>query len=43
MKTYSSLKSAKNRDKRNTYLAKRGKRIYVCNKKNPRVKARQGK
>ena len=34
--------SAKKRDQRDSYIAKRGKRIYIYNKKNPRCKARQG-
>ena len=41
MKVLSSLKSAKNRDK-NCKLVRRKGRIYVINKKNPRMKARQG-
>ena len=41
MKIASSLKSLKNRDK-NCQLVKRGKRLYVINKKNKRFKARQG-
>jgi large subunit ribosomal protein L36 len=41
MKIVSSLKSAKKRDK-DCRLVKRKGRIYVINKKNPRMKARQG-
>ena len=41
MKTRSSLKSAKKRDK-NCQIIKRGKTILVINKKNPRFKATQG-
>ena len=41
MKVRCSLKSAKNRDK-NCKLVRRKGRIYVINKKNPRMKARQG-
>jgi large subunit ribosomal protein L36 len=41
MKVLSSLKSAKKRDK-NCQLIRRKGRIYVINKKNPRMKARQG-
>ncbi|MAI06977.1 MAG: 50S ribosomal protein L36 [Alphaproteobacteria bacterium TMED87] len=41
MKVRCSLKSAKKRDK-NCKIVKRGGRIYVINKKNPRFKARQG-
>ena len=41
MKIKSSLKTAKTRDK-NNQLVKRQGRIYVINKTNPRMKARQG-
>jgi len=41
MKVKCSLKSAKSRDK-NCKLVRRKGRIYVINKKNPRMKARQG-
>ena len=41
MKVRHSLKSAKNRDNNNKLVRRKG-RIYVINKKNPRMKARQG-
>jgi large subunit ribosomal protein L36 len=41
MKVKCSLKSAKTRDK-DCKLVRRKGRIYVINKKNPRMKARQG-
>lgn len=41
MKVRSSLKSAKSRDKHCRIVRRKG-RIYVINKKNPRMKARQG-
>ena len=41
MKVRCSLKSAKNRDKDCKVVRRKG-RIYVINKKNPRMKARQG-
>ena len=41
MKVVSSLKSLKKRDINNKVVKRRGK-IYVINKKNPRMKARQG-
>tara|TARA_Y100000590_G_scaffold363179_1_gene420723 strand:- start:350 stop:553 length:204 start_codon:yes stop_codon:yes gene_type:complete len=41
MKVRHSLKTAKNRDK-DCKLVRRKGRIYVINKKNPRMKARQG-
>lgn len=41
MKILSSLKSAKKRDK-NCRVVRRKGRIYVINKTNPRMKARQG-
>lgn len=41
MKIRNSLKSAKTRDKDCRVVRRRG-RVYVINKKNPRMKARQG-
>ncbi|MGG5886312.1 type B 50S ribosomal protein L36 [Falsiroseomonas sp. HC035] len=41
MKIRNSLKTAKVRDK-NCILVRRRGRTYVLNKKNPRLKARQG-
>jgi len=41
MKVINSLKSAKNRDK-NCRVVRRKGRVYVINKKNPKLKARQG-
>ena len=41
MKVVSSLKSLKKRDINNKLVKRRGK-LYVINKKNPRMKARQG-
>ncbi|MCK8785152.1 type B 50S ribosomal protein L36 [Roseomonas sp. NAR14] len=41
MKIRNSLKTAKVRDK-NCVVVRRHGRIYVLNKKNPRLKARQG-
>ena len=41
MKIVNSLKSAKKRDK-NCRIVRRKGRVYVINKKNPRMKARQG-
>jgi large subunit ribosomal protein L36 len=41
MKIINSLKSAKKRDKDCRVIKRRG-RLYVINKKNPRMKARQG-
>ncbi len=41
MKVRNSLKSAKARDK-NCRVVRRHGRVYVINKKNPRMKARQG-
>ena len=41
MKIVNSLKSAKVRDK-NCKVIKRKGRLFVINKKNPRMKARQG-
>lgn len=41
MKIVSSLRSKKNRDS-NCQIVKRKGRVYVINKKNPKLKARQG-
>lgn len=41
MKVINSLKSAKARDK-NCVVVRRKGRVYVINKKNPKLKARQG-
>ena len=41
MKIRNSLKAAKVRDKNCRVVRRRG-RVYVINKKNPRMKARQG-
>ena len=41
MKIYSSLKSKKVRDKDCKIVRRKG-RVYVINKKNPQLKARQG-
>ncbi|MFM7422397.1 MAG: type B 50S ribosomal protein L36 [Alphaproteobacteria bacterium] len=41
MKIRNSLKTAKTRDKNCAVVRRRG-RVYVINKKNPRLKARQG-
>ncbi|MBJ7253124.1 MAG: 50S ribosomal protein L36 [Roseomonas sp.] len=41
MKIRNSLKTAKIRDKNCVVVRRRG-RVYVINKKNPRLKARQG-
>ena len=41
MKVRHSIKSTKKRDK-NCKVVRRKGRIYVINKKNPRMKARQG-
>ncbi len=41
MKVRNSLRSAKIRDKNCRVVRRRG-RVYVINKKNPRMKARQG-
>jgi large subunit ribosomal protein L36 len=41
MKVRNSLRSAKTRDK-NCRVVRRHGRVYVINKKNPRMKARQG-
>lgn len=46
MKVLSSLKSAKTRGKGSRVISRRSKsgkrRVYVINKQNPRLKARQG-
>ena len=41
MKVRNSLKSAKKRDKDCVVVRRKG-RVYVINKKNPRMKTRQG-
>ena len=41
MKVRSSLKNLKTRDRNNKLIKRKGK-LYVINKKNPRMKARQG-
>ncbi len=41
MKVTNSLKTLKTRDRDNRVIRRRG-RVYVINKKNPRMKARQG-
>lgn len=41
MKVSNSLKTLKSRDRNNRVIRRRG-RVYVINKKNPRMKARQG-
>ena len=41
MKVRNSLRSLKKRDKDCRVIRRKG-RVYVINKKNPRVKARQG-
>ena len=41
MKVVSSLKTLKTRD-RNCQVVRRRGRLYVINKRNPRLKARQG-
>jgi len=41
MKVRCSLKSIKNRDKDSKTVRRKG-RVYVINKKKPRMKARQG-
>ena len=41
MRIRNSLKSAKARDKNNRLVRRKG-RIFVINKKNPRMKVRQG-
>ncbi|HIB34840.1 MAG TPA: 50S ribosomal protein L36 [Dehalococcoidia bacterium] len=41
MKIFNSLKSAKGRDRNNRVVRRKG-RLYIINKKNPRMKVRQG-
>jgi large subunit ribosomal protein L36 len=41
MKVKNSLKTAKLRE-RGCRIVRRGRRVYVINKRNPRFKARQG-
>ncbi|MQG06998.1 MAG: 50S ribosomal protein L36 [SAR202 cluster bacterium] len=41
MKIFNSLKSVKGRDRNNRVVRRKG-RLYIINKKNPRMKARQG-
>lgn len=41
MKSFSSLKSKKERDKDCKIVRRKG-RLYVINKKNPKLKCRQG-
>ena len=41
MKVRSSLKNLKTRDRNNKLIKRKGK-LYIINKKNPRMKARQG-
>lgn len=41
MRIRNSLRSAKTRDKNNRLVRRRG-RVYIINKKNPRMKVRQG-
>lgn len=41
MRVRNSIKSAKVRDKNNRVIRRRG-RLYVINKRNPRMKTRQG-
>ncbi len=41
MKVVNSLKTLKTRDRNNRVIRRKG-RVYVINKKNPRMKARQG-
>jgi large subunit ribosomal protein L36 len=41
MKVVNSLKSLKKRDRNNRIVRRKG-RVYIINKKNPRMKARQG-
>lgn len=41
MKVVNSLKTLKSRDRNNRVIRRKG-RVYVINKKNPRMKARQG-
>ncbi len=41
MKVVNSIKTMKKRDKNSRVVRRRG-RVYVINKQNPRLKARQG-
>ena len=41
MKVVNSLKSLVKRDRNNRIVRRKG-RVYIINKKNPRMKARQG-
>lgn len=41
MKVVNSLKNLKKRDRNNRIVRRKG-RVYIINKKNPRMKARQG-
>ncbi len=41
LKIFNSLKSAKGRDRNNRVVRRKG-RLYIINKKNPRMKVRQG-
>ncbi|MGQ0742521.1 MAG: type B 50S ribosomal protein L36 [Alphaproteobacteria bacterium] len=41
MKVRNSLRSLRRRDKNNRIIRRKG-RTYIINKKNPRMKARQG-
>lgn len=41
MKVVNSLKTLKTRDRNNRVIRRKG-RVYVINKKNPRMKVRQG-
>ncbi|MEC9347323.1 MAG: type B 50S ribosomal protein L36 [Pseudomonadota bacterium] len=41
MKIVNSLKSLRSRDRNNRLIRRKG-RVYIINKKNPRMKARQG-
>jgi len=41
VKIFNSLKSVKGRDRNNRVVRRKG-RLYIINKKNPRMKVRQG-
>jgi large subunit ribosomal protein L36 len=41
MKVVNSLKNLRKRDRNNRIVRRKG-RVYIINKKNPRMKARQG-
>lgn len=41
MKVVNSLKGLRKRDRNNKIIRRKG-RVYIINKKNPRMKARQG-